>query len=265
MMLCLDAGNTRLKYGLHDGTAWQVQGAIDYADFDRLASRLQVSPERIIACNVAGTVVAMQIERFAGQLAVPLAWFGSGAECGGVTNGYTCPAQLGADRWAALVGARALQPGAVLVVMAGTATTIDLLDEHGVFRGGLILPGLSLMRQALAKSTAALPEASGRFSWLPTNTGDAIVSGALMATLGAIERMARRLASTSTVLALHYPRGASGNFCCLLSGGAAGELLPHLDLPVRPIEHLVLEGLVRADVANRQPGSADLPRSRDQD
>lgn len=247
MILCLDAGNTRLKYGLHDGTAWQVQGAIDYAGVDLLALRLPAAPERIIACNVAGPAVAAQIERLAGQLAAPLAWFASGAECGGVTNGYAQPTQLGADRWAALIGARALQPGAVLVVMAGTATTIDLLDERGVFRGGLILPGLALMRQALAKNTAALPEASGHFSLLPINTGDAIVSGALDATLGAIERMARRFASTGAAPALHYPGGTFGNFCCLLSGGAAGELLPHFDLPVRPIEHLVLEGLLRTE------------------
>jgi type III pantothenate kinase len=254
MMLCLDAGNTRLKYGLHDGTAWRVQGAVGYAEFDQLALRLPAAPGRIIACNVAGPAVAAQIEHFSAQLARPLTWFASGAEYGGVTNGYTQPTQLGADRWAALIGARALQPGAVLVVLAGTATTIDLLDEHGVFRGGLILPGLALMRQALARNTAALPGAGGHFSMLPINTADAIVSGALEATLGAIERMARRL--------------VSADFCCLLSGGAAGELLPCFNLPVRTIDHLVLEGLLRAagmncQVTPEEPQS-DLPQSRSQ-
>lgn len=259
MMLCLDAGNTRLKYGLHDGTAWRVQGAIDYADIDQLMHCLPAAPGRIIACNVAGPAAAMQIERLAGQLAAPLAWFASGAECCGVVNGYAQPTQLGADRWAALIGARALQSGPVLVVMAGTATTIDLLDEHGIFRGGLILPGLSLMHQALARNTAALPVAQGHYRLLPTNTDDAIVTGVLEATLGAIERSARRLANTSAVLALHYPRGVSGSFCCLLSGGAAGELLPHFDLPVRPIGHLVLEGLAHAAWSNYQPDRPGNP------
>ncbi|MDO8347362.1 MAG: type III pantothenate kinase [Rugosibacter sp.] len=245
MMLCLDAGNTRLKYGLRDGMTWLVQGAIAYADLDQLALRLPAAPERIIACNVAGAQVAERIEHFAERLSRPLEWFVSSAACAGVVNGYQQPAQLGADRWAALVGARTLQPGAVLVVMAGTATTIDLLDEQGVFRGGLILPGLSLMRQALARNTAALPAASGHFSMLPTNTDDAIVSGALDATLGAIERMARRFVNVSAAPAVRYPQTVPGNFCCLLSGGAAVELLPRFDLPVRPIEYLVLEGLAR--------------------
>lgn len=240
MILCLDAGNSRLKYGLHDGTAWRVQGALGYADQDTLARHLPAAPTRIIACNVAGTDATAQIERLAARLAVPLVWFSSCAEWGGVVNGYAQPEQLGADRWAALIGARALQPGNVLVVLAGTATTVDVLDADGVFRGGLILPGLSLMRASLAAHTANLPATAGGIEAFPTSTAAAIASGALEATLGAIERMARRIARA-------VPGDtATHDVCCLLSGGAAGELLPHLQRPVRFLENLVLEGLLRA-------------------
>jgi type III pantothenate kinase len=120
------------------------------------------------------------------------------------------------------------------VVMAGTATTIDVLDAAGHFRGGLILPGLDLMRKSLARNTAGLPEARGAYRDLPTNTDDAIVSGALHATLGAIERMAEQVC-----------RPASADFCVLLSGGAADMLAPHLDLPLQRVDNLVLEGLAR--------------------
>ena len=227
MILCLDAGNTRLKYGLFDGGGWRGQGALRHDALDDLRTELPARPARIVACNVAGAAVRQRIEAFAASLAVPLDWLTSTAAACDVRNGYDTPQQLGADRWAALIGARALHAGACVVVMAGTATTIDVLDDTGLFRGGLILPGLALMRTALARNTADLPHAAGHYRVLPTNTDDAIVSGALHATLGAIARM-----RTEARL-------------CLLSGGAAGELAPHLGLPYRLVDNLVLEGLAR--------------------
>ena len=230
MLLCLDAGNTRLKFGLFDGGRWLLQDALDYAAFDGLPARLPASPTRIVACNVAGQAVRQRIEALAGKLGLPLTWLCSTAAACGVTNSYDTPEQLGADRWAALIGARALHGGACVVAVAGTATTIDALDASGCFRGGLILPGLALMRAALAGNTAGLPHASGNFRRVPTNTDDAIASGALHATLGAIARMRATLGA---------------NVACLLSGGAAAELAPHLEPPQRPIDNLVLEGLAR--------------------
>lgn len=231
MLLCLDAGNTRLKFGLRDGAAWRLQGAAEYArGFDVLREKLPAVPSRIIACNVAGEPVRRQIESFATRLRCPLDWLTSSAIACGVSNGYDQPQQLGADRWAALIGARALHAGAGVVVLAGTATTIDVLDAQGRFRGGMILPGLSLMQKSLAGNTAGLPQARGRYRTLATNTDDAIVSGALHATLGAISRVRAAL---------------DGETLCLLSGGAAVELVPQLPRPHRVIENLVLEGLAR--------------------
>lgn len=234
MILCLDAGNSRLKWGLHSAGAWLAQGTCTHAQTLAIPDRLPAPPARMVACNVAGPEVAARIEALTALLGVPLDWFRSGAAAGGVRNGYANPQQLGADRWAALIGARRLHPGAAVVVMAGTATTIDLLDARGDFQGGLILPGLDLMRQALARHTADLPEARGHHALLPDNTDDAIVSGSIEATVGAVERMAKRLASR--------PAGA-GSFLCLLSGGAADQLAPHLELPLRRVDNLVLEGL----------------------
>lgn len=229
-ILCLDAGNSRLKCGLFDGKRWRMQGALDYDAFDDLVAELSAAPARIVACNVAGDAVRQRIEALAARLGCPLDWLTSSASACGVRNAYDNPAQLGADRWAALIGARSLHAGPAVVVMAGTATTMDLLDGTGRFLGGLILPGLALMRAALAHNTAGLPHAAGRYQSIPTNTDDAIVSGAIHATLGAIERMRATLGEDAL---------------CLLSGGAAGELVPHLELPQRQIDNLVLEGLAR--------------------
>jgi type III pantothenate kinase len=223
-VLCVDCGNTRLKWGLREGSTWLERRVATLAEFDAL----QADVERIVACNVGGIPPRLAVEALAARLGVPVEWVRSRAEQCGVVNGYAHPEQLGADRWAALIGARALCRGDCLVVMCGTATTIDVLSADGRFQGGVILPGLSMMHAALAAGTADLPAAQGEYRDLPTNTFDAIATGCLHATVGAIERMARQL-----------PTGAQ----CLLSGGAAGTGSSRLTLAHRVVENLVLDGL----------------------
>lgn len=247
MILYLDAGNSRIKWGLRgglrEGGHWRAQGNVghDHIANDEFMRSLPIKPGRIVACNVAGAPVAAAIEALAHKGEIPLEWFRSSASAGGVVNGYDTPSQLGADRWAALIGARAIHKGETLVVMAGTATTIDVLDARGVFRGGLILPGLDLMRHSLSQNTANLPEANGKvcISAPPTHTDDAITTGILMATLGAIERMAEPWMCRSQATR----RSASADFLCLISGGAASEIAAYLTLPLRHVENLVLDGL----------------------
>lgn len=229
MILCLDCGNSRLKWGLRKGGDWLASGALAHAEIARLAEQLPAGcgPQRVIGCNVAGAERAEQIEA---ALSLPVTWIASKAVQCGVVNGYETPASLGTDRWAALIGAHALHRGPALVVLAGTATTIDVLDANGCHGGGLILPGIELMISALATGTARLPLASGEYRQLPRNTHDAIISGAIQATLGAIARMFAVLPAEKDAL-------------CLLAGGAADVLLAHLGVPHRRIDHLVLEGL----------------------
>jgi type III pantothenate kinase len=229
MILCIDCGNTRIKWGLLTAAgAWHARGAIPLIQLDNLRAVLINQPDftRVVGCNVAG---AENAERIAAQFKTTPEWVMPQREQCGVRNGYKKPAQLGADRWASLIAARELHAGASLVVNAGTATTIDLLDADGRFRGGLILPGLNLMRTALAGNTADLPLAVASHAAIPTDTDSAIVSGALEATVGAIERMFSRLQGQPAI--------------CLLSGGAAGELQPLLQIPLQNVEDLVLRGL----------------------
>jgi type III pantothenate kinase len=116
------------------------------------------------------------------------------------------------------------------VVTAGTATTVDVLRGDGRFVGGVILPGLELMKRSLARDTAGLPLAKGRFAGEPRNTADAIETGCLLAQAGAIER----------AFATMEPGAA-----CVLAGGSARRIARHLSIPVRLVDNLVLEGLVR--------------------
>lgn len=240
-MIAIDAGNTRIKWGVHDGAAWFAQGALPTGEAARLAEALEVAAgwpdaDRVVACNVAGEAVGAAIAAALGPRASELLWLRSQAQCCGVRNGYEAPERLGADRWAALIGARAQHSSAGLVVCVGTATTVDWLDADGLFRGGLILPGVDLMRASLARNTAQLPLAEGEFRWAPRNTMDAIVSGCLHAQIGAIERMFAKLSAEPGAL-------------CLLTGGAAPSLAPHLSIPFRLVDNLILDGLVRFGAA----------------
>ena len=176
------------------------------------------------------------------SLGLPLLWAKSRSAKHGVSNHYDNPEQLGDDRWSALVGARALHAGPCLVVCAGTATTIDVLDAEGHFQGGLILPGVALMGRALAANTAQLPLAEGRFAGLPRNTMDAIASGCLHAQAGAVERMYEQVAALPGAV-------------CLVSGGAAGQFYELLRVPKHRVDNLVLEGLARIGQETERGGA----------
>ena len=236
MLVAIDAGNTRIKWGVRDGAVWRAQGAFPTADRDQLPDIVSAADwpvgVPVFACNVAGVEVEQSIATaLSDRFPAPL-WLRPSAEAGGVRNRYEQVERLGADRWAALIGARGRLSSACLVVCAGTATTVDWLDASGTFRGGLILPGVDLMRASLARNTAQLPLADGNFRCEPRNTSDAIVSGCLHAQIGAIERMFAKLAGEPGAI-------------CLLTGGAAQGLVPLLNIPFKLTENLILDGLAR--------------------
>jgi type III pantothenate kinase len=235
-ILAIDAGNSRVKWGVHEDGSWRVQGWVATARPARLArewGRLD-TPEAVVATNVAGERVARSIATAARRLGRSARFVRSAANQCGVRNSYDHPAQLGADRWAALIGARHLHRGPCVVVNVGTTMTVDALTADGVFLGGMIVAGADLMRGALARNTAQLRRRSGKFKFFPARTADAIESGAVNALAGAVERMLRfmREAGQEEPLAM-------------LSGGAARLVAAHLNGAVEVMDNLVLEGLIR--------------------
>jgi type III pantothenate kinase len=228
--LAIDAGNTRIKWGLHDGQGWLRRGAVPTAEAAKLALP---QAERAIASNVAGAEVGRHLEAACRNAGAGLQVIASEASALGITNGYRSPGQLGTDRWAALIAAHRAVEGHKIVANAGTALTIDALDAGGFFLGGLIVPGPALMRGCLDRGTAQLRLTEGSYEEFPRSTPDAITTGALMAAAGAVMKMAHAMAHRGC-----RPRQI------VLSGGAAPELAPHL--PFAPVihENLVLDGLV---------------------
>jgi type III pantothenate kinase len=232
-LLAIDAGNTRIKWGLHDGARWLKSGWVPTAQASRLRGVFAALPAvtAVLISNVAGARLRGELASVL-PVAVRVRWLKSAAAQCGVRNGYAEPARLGCDRWSALIAAHRLHEGAAVVVNAGTALTADALTADGVFVGGIIVPGVELMRAALARDTAGLKRRAGEFSFFPDNTGDAIISGAVNALCGAVERVAR-----------HLEQGGGLSPVCLLSGGAAALLARQLNLEVKVVDNLVLEGL----------------------
>jgi len=242
MILAIDVGNSRIKWGLAEqvdaaAVHWHATGAVALAQIELLAETWSTlpPPSRVAIANVAGAAVAQRIEKVAMRFGVPPLWIRAQASACGVVNRYDDPTQLGCDRWAALVAAWNRVHGPCLVVNAGTATTIDLLASAGEFRGGVILPGVALMKKALAENTAGLALLEGHHCAEPRNTADAIESGCREAQAGAIMRMVSRL-----------PGGAP----CLISGGDARAIASLLDFTATVVEHLTLEGIARLALAD---------------
>ncbi len=244
-ILLIDVGNTFLKWGLfrpsHEGTARENRVESGHAlleEITALPAQLTKlpTPSRIVISNVAGTRVRATTIRMLEvwpDAPVPYWLVPQDAQCG-VVNSYRNPAQLGSDRWAALIGARhLLGPVPAMVVVCGTATTIDFLTGEGVFKGGVILPGVGLMLRSLHEGTAALPDQGGEFFVYPTQTVDAIASGCQHAQAGAIERL---FANEQRI---------QPGVVCMLSGGASPAVAPRLTIPFQLQENLVLEGLYR--------------------
>jgi type III pantothenate kinase len=236
MVLAVDAGNSRVKWALHDGRAFVRDGWVLHADLDALDSQwLSLPPPRsIMIANVAGDGTGHKLRKLSGRWPVKPEWAVSTRTRAGVTSHYDEPSQLGVDRWAALIGARGFSSDACVVVNAGTAMTVDALTKKGEFIGGIIVPGFELMHEALAANTARLSAERGNFTPFPRVTRDAITSGAIQALCGAVERTHDAMQSAG-----------HGEPLLIFSGGAGELVANHIGRPVRIIDKLVLEGLVR--------------------
>lgn len=249
--LALDIGNTRLKWALYDqgkpGTPARAHGAAFLETIDDLADgdwKDLPPPARVLGCIVAGEAVRLRVEQQLEVWDVAPRWVVPGGQQAGVSNGYDHPSRLGADRWVALIGARwhVLSRGAprpALVVMVGTAVTVDALDTEGRFLGGLILPGFGLMLKALEMGTAGLKVPTGEVVEFPTNTSDALMSGGAYAIAGAVRRQYRRLQAR-----------CGQDPLVLMGGGAAVKLAPITDLPLEHVDSLIFDGLLAIAAAD---------------
>lgn len=263
--LLLDLGNTRLKWALAQRTGpaatsaedWQLGDvkALAHAGPDflpALQQALRQLPEidsvHWVAVASASTLEAVQhcvrehvrsrrpgLVRAHTEASMDL---GAGRR---LICAYPQPAHLGADRWLSLCGALAGRPPPLLVVGAGTALTLDAVDAGYRHLGGLILAGITGMREGLLQRAPHLQvdvRRPGPSDFWTDDTAPAVAMAPWQAAAGLIERAARRMQKQS---------GQAPEV--ILAGGDAEGLAPLLDRPARVEPHLVLKGLLQASIS----------------
>ncbi|MEN6578968.1 MAG: type III pantothenate kinase [Phycisphaerales bacterium] len=147
------------------------------------------------------------------------------------------PKKVGTDRIVAAAAAYDVVEDAVVVADFGTAVTIDLVDEHGVFLGGVICPGFEISAQALKDNTAQLPKVTvhrpeGPFG---KNTADAINCGLYYSIIGGMEEIIRRYAEQIG----RWPQ-------TVITGSAAEMIKDDCPFVDNYVPHLVVKGIVLA-------------------
>lgn len=236
-----DCGNTCIKFALFtEDKGLSQHQFIDYSVLHTFVTKLfnlYPMPDEIKISSVT------KVERLSTLLAhiakftdIPPTIAISQKQALGLINQYDVPETLGVDRWLAMLAAWDIYHEPTLVVDLGTALTIDYITPDGNFEGGLILPGLKSLRDALLKDTAIhnIPELPYT-SELGHNTSACISSGIHYAIVGSILALHKSLPHVTSVV---------------LSGGRAQWLKDILE-PILPKteyhvhKHLVLEGLLR--------------------
>lgn len=246
--LAIDIGNTRLKWALFHSTAAHAEPIAKGAEFlsnipslpDNGWSGLGVKPTHMLGCCAASDAVRKQVQRLIDhKWGAHSQWVVPKEAEAGLTNGYDSPSRLGADRWVAMIGAwhhnlaADCEPTPLVLVMVGTAVTVEAIDITGRFLGGFILPGHGIMLRALETGTAGLNVPTGEVQQFPTNTSDALTSGGTHAIAGAVQRM-------WDFLRVHHdipPR-------VIMTGGAGWKMLPHMSMPCELVDNVIFDGLL---------------------
>ena len=237
-MLTIDIGNTHIKWAVWKGRQISRSGSCVYSKqnpekaFDSW-SDMQPEKQVLVAC-VAGEFVEHALKAWMqANWRVSPGFLRTSARLDGVVNAYTDPSQHGVDRWAAMLAAHSLYPDPVCIIDAGTAITVDLMGADGRHRGGRILPGLQMMREALVGGTAGIHQAEGEPVAFANNTADAVSSGTLHMLQAALREIC---ASARECL--------GSNMRIIITGGMSELIMSLPDLPEMSHEpDLVLKGL----------------------
>ena len=154
----------------------------------------------------------------------------------GLENAYFQFASLGIDRWLSLIAGYTRYDSPLCIVGCGTAVTVDTINDKGIFIGGLIIPGLGLMRDSLYKNTHAIGmhTANEQRSYFAKDTSSAVVSGTALCIAALVDNTIR-----------HYQQTENHKITCILTGGDGHVIQSYMDEPCHYHPNLVLEGLAK--------------------
>jgi len=237
-MLLLDIGNTRIKWA-----RWRQRtlvGARAQAyDRQALAHQLQqwfnrvAADEPVVVCSVAGASLDATVRDWFvdhGKRA-PL-FVQSKKHQGGVINHYWQPERLGVDRWVAMIGAHDKFTNNLCVISCGSALTVDVVTATGEHQGGLIMPGISMMRKSLLEETAGITDTEGEMTGLADNTADAVYSGCFQLVVAGLTQLLR-----------DFSADYGGDMQCVITGGDGAQVAEAMAMNCSYDANLILHGL----------------------
>ena len=241
MKLLVDIGNSRIKWA-----CISLVGLTKSQNFNLNKTEIKDSltrhwkeisdVEAIFVSNIAGEKIAQQLSEWTTkQWELEPKFVTSEQKRFGVVNAYKQPEKLGVDRWLSLIVARQYARMATCVIDCGTAITLDIVTKHGEHQGGMIIPGLKLMRQALTHNTNAIKNISDKgseFKILAINTFSAVQSGTLYSITATVERLISDLRQQF-----------NNRIRFIITGGDAETVLPLLSTTVAHYPNIVLKGL----------------------
>ena len=237
MRLLIDAGNTRIKWAIASNGADAVlmSGVVgdDWSEINGLEGQIETAWVSCVASEAVLDEICLNIRRVFG---IEPNVVGVSSYAAGMTNGYDDLSQLGVDRWVAALGARALiTEGALIVIDAGTAVTIDMVSVENCFEGGVILPGFATMHDSLLGRTAGIQ--SDRLevdSVIGKNTRECVNAGVEYGLIGAVDRIIGEMC--------HERRGANPRL--LAMGGDANAIVAGSKFKVELQSDMIFYGLM---------------------
>jgi len=254
MFLAVDIGNTNTVFALYDGEmlqdSWRCKTegsrtSDEYAAFLNelftLSNAHWTDIEDIIVSSVVPDAT-MHIERFCKKYVDCIPFFVS-TENTNLVIDLDTPGEIGADRLVNAVAVVEHYETPAIVIDFGTATTFDVIDTGGIYRGGVIAPGVRLSMEALSHRTAKLPQVEIKKPprMIGKNTGDAMRSGMYWGYIGLIEGIIEKIEQEMGLDAL-----------VIATGGLASLYAQSTDVIKVVDEHLILKGLLKIykDVKN---------------
>ena len=243
MYLLVDAGNSSIKWNIYDSTLkqfllprqsflWRTDDLLSLLDQQWRGLN---SIGAVLIANVAGHEVQETVQQWLSRRQLQAKIINTESNAFGVRNAYKIPAQLGVDRWLAVLAAANSLPGQnICTVSCGTAITVDTVTAAGDHLGGLIIPGSRMMKKALLQHTHGVKIAPTEASWSPfsDSTSAAVNHGVLFAALGFIDRAIAAIESE-----------LDGEVTKMITGGDAQTIREHSRYTFMHEPQLVLKGL----------------------
>lgn len=254
-LFCIDIGNTHAHYGVVGSMGTLRQGSVRTRMIDHPIEGIAAPFAHLQTAHgpFAGIAFCTVVPRAAPLLCrvleksgLPLFHLTHTAKLG-LPITYPHPAEIGQDRLANAVGANTLFGSPAIVIDLGTAVTFDLVTTAGGYEGGIIAPGIDVMRSYLHERTAQLPllgEAPEIVSVIGRSTIEAMHIGTVLGFAGMIQAL------LDAVLAEFSQRGERPPHL-LVTGGAAPAIADRLHPHPQDVPDLTLHGLAAAYWLNR--------------